>query len=76
MSGKREEVPFWLVWSPQGVAPRFKHEDPQSAAAEARRLATINPGRQFYVLRPVEMFAIREPLERTTFIVPDEEIPF
>lgn len=42
--------PFYLVWSPQGYPPKFKHTTYKSAEAEATRLARANPWQTFYVL--------------------------
>jgi hypothetical protein len=41
---------FYVVWSPQGSAPTFRHPTKGAAGAEAVRLAGTNPGRDFYVL--------------------------
>jgi hypothetical protein len=53
MSENREEIPFWLVWSPAGRAPVFRHASRQTAEIEARRLADLSPGSSFFVLAPV-----------------------
>jgi hypothetical protein len=37
------------VWSPQERAPSKRHETPEGARAEARRLAALYPGREFIV---------------------------
>lgn len=50
------EPPFWLVWSETGFPPRFKHDSPDAAEAEARRLACGNPGKSFVVLAPLARF--------------------
>jgi hypothetical protein len=42
---------FWMIWNPMGHAPTYKHVTPESARAEAQRLARMNPGSEFYVLR-------------------------
>lgn len=42
---------FWMVWSPQGAAPRFIHTAGIEAQQEAERLATLHPGQRFYVLK-------------------------
>jgi hypothetical protein len=47
------EQPFWLVWSPEGNSPTFKHPTFESAKAECERLANLNRGSRFYVLAPV-----------------------
>lgn len=45
------DTKFWLIWSPQGATfPTVKHQTKQTADAEAVRLASLNPGQEFYVL--------------------------
>lgn len=44
---------FWMIWSPQGQAPTVRHDTPESARAEAERLARANRGSEFYVLEAV-----------------------
>ena len=41
---------FYVVWSPQGFAPKFRHGSETSAEEEAKRLARENPGKKFHVL--------------------------
>jgi len=41
---------FWLVWNERRDAPTHKHSTPESARAEAERLAIANPGHEFHVL--------------------------
>jgi hypothetical protein len=47
------EARFWMVWSPQGRAPTHKHYSKESAETEAKRLAGIHAGSQFFVLKAV-----------------------
>lgn len=44
---------FWMVWndSPFGRTPTFKHLTLEAAKQEAERLAKLNPGTRFWVLR-------------------------
>jgi hypothetical protein len=49
---KHEDTPFWLVWSPTGRSPVYRHVSRRSAFAEASRLADQNEGQPFYVLEP------------------------
>lgn len=46
---------FWMVWNPEGNAPRFKHDTIAAAVTEAERLARLNRGAEFYVLMAVEV---------------------
>ena len=41
---------FYIVWSPSGSPPTVRHQTEASARMEAVRLATINPGRSFFVM--------------------------
>lgn len=42
---------FWMVWSPTGRTPTFKHDSEESARNEAERLArNTSPGEKFYIL--------------------------
>lgn len=45
------EDSFYVVWQPETGAPRYRHDHPELAQAEARRLSGLNPGKKFYVLR-------------------------
>lgn len=47
------EPPFWLVWCENGGTPTVRHESPDAAEREARRLAAAHPGKSFLVLAPV-----------------------
>ncbi len=49
----QEEQKFWLVWNPCNRNPIVRHAYLHEASAEAKRLAAINPGFDFYVLRAV-----------------------
>lgn len=44
---------FWMVWSPQGRDPTYRHLTLAAAKAEAARLARANPMSQFCVLECV-----------------------
>lgn len=57
---------FWLVWSPNGGAPRFRHTNEASAKAEAERLALANPGTTFIVLQSIGEVYANDPLDRTS----------
>jgi hypothetical protein len=41
---------FFMVWSPSGNQPTHKHENECEALKEAKRLAKIHKGNQFFVL--------------------------
>ena len=51
---KSENTKFWMVYSPQGKQPTYKHHRFENAEAEAKRLAYQHADRQFYVLEAVE----------------------
>lgn len=45
---------FWIVWNPgSSRPPTRRHRSEESARCEAERLARLNPGQQFIVLRAV-----------------------
>lgn len=44
---------FWMVYGENGGAPTYKHETEASAKAEAERLAKLNQGKRFYVLKVI-----------------------
>lgn len=48
---------FWMVWSPEGRPPAYKHLNRADAVKEARRLAELAPGRAFFVLKAVGGFS-------------------
>jgi hypothetical protein len=47
---------FWMVWSPSGRAPTYKHDTRESANNEARRLSKACPSQQFFVLKAMGGF--------------------
>ena len=53
METKNEEQKFWVVWNPINRNPVKRHYYLHEAKAEALRLAAVNPGQEFYVLRSV-----------------------
>lgn len=66
---------FWFVWCEDGGAPRHKHPTEQSAKTEAERLARLNPGTKFCVLRLVGV-CVKSDLQWMEAASPDEMIPF
>ena len=41
---------FWMVHSPTASPPIIRHQSWHDAREEAIRLASLNPGKKFYVL--------------------------
>lgn len=76
MSSPTDSGPFWVVWCPSYGPPTVRHARKSDAVSEARRLATNNAGRDFYVLCAVSVSRRMEPVETTDFDVFDAEIPF
>ena len=69
---------FWVVWCPNKSAPncgaptvRYTHSD--DARKEARRLATENRGKQFFVLQAQSVSRWPEPEVQTEDL---DEVPF
>ena len=50
----KEDKRFWMVWSPTGNTPKYKHVSHGQAMNEAKRLATKNPNSKFYVLEATD----------------------
>ena len=50
---------FWLVWSPGHGEPVKRHLNCIEARDEAKRLAELNPGQRFIVLRADSEFSIQ-----------------
>lgn len=71
----KEEPQFWMVWSPQGNPPRFRHDTFDSARDEAKRLARLDPGRTFIVLCAVRGYVLSRP-EPEEIRFDDDDLPF
>lgn len=56
----KDSYPHWAVWNKHRPwSPRFRHPSEESARSEAFRLASLNKGRRYYVVR-VESFIVHE----------------
>lgn len=60
---KMEPTEFWFVWTKRGRVPRHIHQTAASAEAEAIRLASLNPGSKFIVLRAYAKFSVAPAVE-------------
>lgn len=65
---------FYVVWCPQSGPPSVQHRSSKSALAEAKRLAALNPGKEFFVLQAMRV-AMKNDVS-VTELTADEEIPF
>lgn len=76
MTTNRKKM-FWLVWNPQGCAPQRRHDTEEDASHEAERLARLNRGARFIVLRPVREVVVDD-VQRFEYepAAEDEETPF
>lgn len=63
---------FFVIWNPNGGPPRHRHGDYDGALREAKRLAGLNPGQDFYVLSAVAKASTVDPVRVVTF----DSIPF
>ncbi len=54
--------PFWVVWNPSHGLPRYQHYTAEEARNEAKRLAALNPGQDFYVLGTIGKARRDEPV--------------
>lgn len=41
---------WYVIWNEEHGSPKFKHDERDAAIDEAKRLARLNPGKQFHVL--------------------------
>jgi hypothetical protein len=65
---KMNDKSFYVVWNPGDRCPLVRHTDLDAARTEAKRLATLNPGVEFFILRAVEGVEYREdPWRRRSF---------
>lgn len=58
----KKDKSFWMVQGSQKRAARCRHASFESALAEAERLANLNPGRTYWVLRSVSAVTVPNPL--------------
>ena len=73
MNDKR--LKFWMVWREGSAQTRFRHQTKPEAELEAERLAQLNPGETFYVLKAVSALEAQKPPIKHLKLVPDT-IPF
>lgn len=56
------EYIFWVVWNfdekTGGRPPKWRHTSEANACAEAERLARLNPGAEFHVLRCIGVASV------------------
>lgn len=68
---------FWLVWNPNGRNPGYRHSSRESAQTEAERLAALNPGASFFVVKGVGgAFADRPVAQTIRLIASPPDTPF
>jgi hypothetical protein len=63
---------FWIIWNPAANRPTVMHETLDSAKKEAERLAKLNPGQRFVVLKSIEFCEVHNPVKWTK----TDDIPF
>lgn len=47
------ECDTWIVWTPDGASPRVVHTSRFAAVTEAKRLASVHPGKRFYAMASI-----------------------
>lgn len=53
--------PYWMVWARHRQwMPIYRHPTPESAHAEASRIAALNPGKPIFVVR-IEAVQVSDP---------------
>jgi hypothetical protein len=67
---------FFMVYGMCQEPPRIRHETYERAKAEATRLASLNPGIEFFILMPVGVAKRTEPIEFRELANLDAIIPF
>lgn len=66
---------FWMVWRESSPTTRYRHPTKIQAVQECERLARMNPGERFFVLKAtVGMVAQSPKVERLELI--EDEVPF
>lgn len=70
------KVGYWFVWCHNGGGPTYKHQTLESACAEAERLARLNPGEEFHVLKSVRSVMKTDVAWSDHSHDPDLDIPF
>lgn len=53
---------FWMVYGHGRSAPTYRHPTKDSAQREAKRLAQLNPGSTFTVLKSTKAFRAEYPV--------------
>lgn len=71
----QEAFKFWMVWREGSPTTNHRHLSRADADAEAERLAKINPGECFYVLKTVGAVAADHPPVRRLKLTQDD-VPF
>lgn len=56
-----ERHKFWMVWREGTPTTRHRHQFKVDADAEAERLAKMNPGETFFVLKTVSAMTAHAP---------------
>ena len=68
-----ERLPqFFMVLNDRSTQTRYRHDTLESARAEAKRLAGLNPGVKFWVLAALGCCIKPDPVEW----IPTDDIPF
>lgn len=77
MSEPMKHSRFWMVYNPQGRGPTHKHWSRELADREATRLAKMNPGQDFFVLKTMAGFRAEEaPVVSIEITKGQDDIPF
>ena len=66
----------WMVYGKKMSMPTVKHYTLMSANDEAKRLASFNPGIEFYVLESISAYIAPVSSVRAVALVQGEEVPF
>ena len=67
---------FWLVWTPNGYPPMFKHATQEAATAEAQRLARNYTNQCYYVLETMSVSRKEDVITEDCHPDVEENLPF
>lgn len=70
------ESGFYMVWNKNGRTPRYRHKSSRCAIDEAKRLAHLNEGQDFFVLKAIKKVTVISPIQIFDLDDNDPEIPF
>lgn len=72
-----KQMRFWMVFNPEGTSPKMQHFSRHLANLEAERLARLNPGKEFFVLKAMNGCVVPDsPVKKIELFTDEFGIPF